>query len=151
MTHPAKDGRTGRVERIIEVLRVLERERRITKARLYELLGVTSQSSFKRVKAELTRAGLPLSYNRDDAHFHLPESASVARYGIDARTRALLAQVRAAVAALGGPSYDALEDACSLYSKRGSRSTTRMLRRSFRRAIRSRALTPNSGRPSIAP
>ena len=118
MTLPAADARTGRVERIIEVLRVLERERKITKVRLFELLHVTSQSSFKRVKAELARAGLPLTYNRTDAHFHLPESASVARYGIDARTRAQLMQVRATVAALGGPAYDALEEVLAVLEAR---------------------------------
>jgi len=100
------------------VLRVLEGERKITKIRLFELLGVTSQSSFKRVKAELTRAGLPLTYNRNDGHFHLPESASVARYGMDARTRAQLTQVRTAVAALGGPAYDALEDVLAVLEAR---------------------------------
>ncbi|MGD0472621.1 MAG: WYL domain-containing protein [Candidatus Velthaea sp.] len=118
MTLPAGDPRTGRVERIIEVLRVLERDRKITKVRLFDLLGVTSQSSFKRVKAELTRAGLPLTYNRTDGHFHLPESASVARYGMDARARAQLAQVRTAVAALGGPAYEALEDVLAVLEAR---------------------------------
>jgi predicted DNA-binding transcriptional regulator YafY len=118
MTLPATDVRIGRVERIIEVLRVLERERKITKVRLFDLLGVTSQSSFKRVKAELARAGLPLTYSRADGHFHLPESASVARYGIDARTRAQLMQVRATLAALGGPAYDALEDVLTVLEAR---------------------------------
>jgi predicted DNA-binding transcriptional regulator YafY len=118
MTHPGKDRGAGRVERIIEVLRVLERERKITKSRLYELLGVTSQSSFKRVKAELARAGLPLTYARGDGHFHLPDSASVARYGIDTRTRAQLAQVRAAVTALGGVAHEALEDVVTVLEAR---------------------------------
>ena len=97
---PNPDKR-GRVERMIEVIRVLERERKITKKRFYELLGITSQSSFKRYRAELTNAGLPIHYE-DDKHYHVPPEASIARYGIDARTRAQLAQVRAAVGALGG-------------------------------------------------
>jgi len=118
MTLPVIDARAGRVERIIEVLRVLERERKITKMRLFALLGVTSQSSFKRLKAELARAGLPLTYNRIDAHFHLPPSASVARYGIDARTRAQLTQVRASVAAIGGPANGALEDILAVLEAR---------------------------------
>jgi predicted DNA-binding transcriptional regulator YafY len=118
MTLPDNDGRTGRVERIIEVLRLLESERKITKVRLFALLGVASQSSFKRLKAELTRAGLPLTYDRFDGHFHLPESASVARYGIDARTRVQLTQVRTTVAALGGPAYEALEEVLAVLEAR---------------------------------
>ena len=107
----------GRVERMLEVIRVLERERKITKKRFYELLGITSQSSFKRYRAELATAGLPIHYE-DDKHYHVPPEASIARYGIDARTRAQLAQVRAAVGALGGATAEALDEVLTVLEAR---------------------------------
>jgi len=115
---PGPRTKAGKVGRVLELIRVLERERKITKTRLFELLEVRSESSFKRVKAQLAHAGLPLRYDRNDKHFHLPANASVARYGVDPRTRAQLAQVRAAVAALGGPIADAIDDVLEVFEAR---------------------------------
>jgi len=116
-THP-RGATAGRTERMIELVRYLERERKITKERLYAIMGVSSQSSFKRVKGDLARASFPITYDPDDGHYHVPPSASIARYGIDPRTRAQLAQVRAAVAALGGPASDALDDVLTVLEAR---------------------------------
>jgi predicted DNA-binding transcriptional regulator YafY len=108
----------GRVERLRAAIRVLELERKIRKADLLELAGVGSQSSFKRLKSELASAGLPLTYNRDDGHYHVPPEASFARYGIDTRTRARLAQVRATVAGIGGIAQEALEEVLAVLEAR---------------------------------
>ncbi len=110
MTHPPRAAHGGKVERFVSVIRILEQDRKITKKRIYELFGVKSESSFKRIKAQLAYAGLPISYDPDDKHFHVPPGASIARYGIDPRTRVQLAQVRAAISALGGPISEALDD-----------------------------------------
>jgi predicted DNA-binding transcriptional regulator YafY len=98
-----------RAARILALIRTLERDRKIRKAEAFALAGVGSQSSFKRIKHELAAMGLPLNYNFDDGYYHLPAAASIARYGIDTRTRADLAQVRASVGALGGIEREALE------------------------------------------
>ncbi len=108
----------GRVERLSAAIRVLELERKIRKSDLLELAGVGSQSSFKRIKAELERAGLPITYNRADGYYHVPPEASFARYGIDTRTRAQLAQVRASVAGIGGVAQEALEDVLEVLEAR---------------------------------
>jgi predicted DNA-binding transcriptional regulator YafY len=108
----------GHVERLVTIFRTLELERKIKKARLLELAGVRSESSFKRLKKELRRAKLPITYDTSDKCFHVPPSASIAKYGIDPRTRAQLAQVRAAVAALGGVAQEALEDVLNVLEAR---------------------------------
>lgn len=108
----------GRIERLISVVRRLERDRKIRKSDLFELLGVGSQSSFKRTKAILKRIGLPLTYDARDGCYHVPPDASVVRFGIDSRTRAQLAQVRAAVHALGGVASDALDDVLEVLEAR---------------------------------
>jgi predicted DNA-binding transcriptional regulator YafY len=110
MTHADSPMSQGRVERFVTLIRVLEQHRKIRKSEFLKLAGVRSQSSFKRLKAELTRAGLPLVYLPSDKHYHLRPDASFIRYGVDARTRAQVAQVRAAVSALGGVAQEALED-----------------------------------------
>ncbi|MFZ1123601.1 MAG: WYL domain-containing protein [Candidatus Baltobacteraceae bacterium] len=118
LNHPPSPAQRGKAERLIGVIRILELERKITKQRIYELLGVQSESSFKRIKAQLANAGLPITYNPHDKHFHVPPGASIARYGIDPRTRAQLAQVRAAVSALGGPIAEALDDVLEAFDAR---------------------------------
>ena len=60
MTLPAGNPRTGRVERIIEELRVLERERKITEDAALRAPRRHVAEFVKRVEAGLTRAGLPL-------------------------------------------------------------------------------------------
>ncbi len=108
----------GRVERLIAAIRVLELERKIRKSELLALAGVGSQSSFKRLKEELKHAGLPLTYSAADGYYHVPPEASFARYGIDSRTRGRLAQVRAAVAGIGGVAQEALEDVLAVLEAR---------------------------------
>jgi predicted DNA-binding transcriptional regulator YafY len=98
-----------RAARIMALIRTLELERKIRKKDFFALAGVNSQSSFKRIKQELADAGLPISYHKADGYYHIPATASSARYGIDTRTRAHLAQVRASVGALGGVEREALE------------------------------------------
>jgi predicted DNA-binding transcriptional regulator YafY len=118
LDHPAALGQGGQVGRYVAVFRILERDRKITKKRLFEILKVESQSSFKRGKALLADVGLPITYDRDDNCYHVPPSASIARYGIDPRTRAQLAQVRAAVSALGGPFAEALGSVLEVFDAR---------------------------------
>jgi predicted DNA-binding transcriptional regulator YafY len=118
MTPLVHRARGGKIERVIAVIQILEHDRKITRAQIYEILGVKSESSFKRIKKELARAGLPVKYDRDDKHFHIPAGASIARYGIDPRTRAQVAQVRAAVTALGGPIAAALDDMLEVFDAR---------------------------------
>jgi len=108
----------GRSERFVTVLRTLELERKIKKGRLLELAGVRSQSSFKRLKAALAGSGLPITYDSSDGYYHVPPAASIGRHGIDTRTRAQLAQVRGAVAALGGVAQEALEDVLDMLEAR---------------------------------
>ena len=99
----------GRAGRIVALIQVLERDRKIRKSDAFALVGVHSQSSFKRIKHELARAGLPLTYDPTDGYYHVPPEATSMRFGIDARTRANLAQVRAFVSGLGGIERDAIE------------------------------------------
>jgi predicted DNA-binding transcriptional regulator YafY len=108
----------GRVERLIAAIRVLELERKIRKRDLLAIAGVNSQSSFKRLKEELKAAGLPLTYKISDGYYHVPPEASFARYGIDARTRGQLAQVRATIAGIGGVAEEALEDVLTVLEAR---------------------------------
>ncbi len=115
LNHPA---RRGKVARFVALIRVLERDRKISKPDLFKIAAVGSESSFKRIKAELACAGLPINYDSGDKLFHVPQGASIARYGIDPRTRAQLAQVRAAVSALGGPIAEALDDVLSVLEAR---------------------------------
>ncbi len=117
-THPLEPKSRGRVERLIAAMRVLERDRKIRKADLLALAGVGSHSSFKRIKAELKTAGLPLTYFAADGYYHVPPNASIARFGIDTRTRAQLAQVRAAINALGGVAQEALGDVLEVLEAR---------------------------------
>jgi predicted DNA-binding transcriptional regulator YafY len=118
LDHPAALAQGGKAERFVALIKILELERKITKQRLFEALGVDSESSFKRIKAQLENAGLPITYSSKDKQYHVPPSASVARYGIDPRTRAQLAQVRAAVSALGGPVAEALDDVLEAFDAR---------------------------------
>jgi predicted DNA-binding transcriptional regulator YafY len=118
LTHPPPPAQGGTAERLIAVIQTLELDRKIAKKRIYDLVGVRSESSFKRIKAQLAHAGLPITYSPADKHFHVPPGASIARYGIDPRTRAQLAQVRAAVSALGGPIADALDDVLEVFDAR---------------------------------
>jgi predicted DNA-binding transcriptional regulator YafY len=117
MTHPPR-VKGGKAERIVSLVKLLELERKATKTRIFEIMGIRSASSFKRLKAELARLGLPIQYNAVDKHFHVPASASIARYGIDPRTRAQLAQVRATVAAIGGPIQEAFDDVLAAFDAR---------------------------------
>jgi predicted DNA-binding transcriptional regulator YafY len=110
MTRARGPGSGGRSERFTSILRALELDRKITRDRVLELAGVGSPSSFKRIKRELKVAGMPLTYDPSDGYYHVPPEASIARYGIDPRARAQLAQVRTAVSALGGVAAEALED-----------------------------------------
>jgi len=96
----------GQAERVLELVQVLSLERKLTKRRIYEILDVTSQSSFKRYKAALAEAGLPLHYDSDDKHYHLAPGAAIARFDIDPRDRAKFAQIRADIAALGRPTAE---------------------------------------------
>jgi predicted DNA-binding transcriptional regulator YafY len=118
LAQSGKPKRLGRSARFLSLLQRLERDRKIRKTELYELLAVRSHSSFKRIKAELARAGLPITYDRGDGHYHVPVGATCVRHGIDTRTRAQLAQVRAAVNALGGVAQDALEDVLEMLDAR---------------------------------
>jgi predicted DNA-binding transcriptional regulator YafY len=118
LTQAGQQKGLGRSARFLRLLQRLERDRKIRKTELYDLVGVRSQSSFKRIKAELARAGLPITYDRNDGHFHVPAGAACVRHGIDTRTRAQLAQVRAAVNALGGVAQDALEDVLEMLDAR---------------------------------
>ena len=118
LTQVGQQRGLGRAARFLKLLQRLERDRKIRKSELYDLIGVRSQSSFKRIKAELARAGLPITYDRNDGHFHVPPGAACVRHGIDTRTRAQLAQVRAAVNALGGVAQDALEDVLEMLDAR---------------------------------
>lgn len=115
LNHPA---RGGKVARFVALIRVLEHDRKISKQQIFKIAGVESGSSFKRIKAQLADAGLPISYDSEDKLYHVPPGASIARYGIDPRTRAQLAQVRAAVSALGGPIADALDDVLGVLEAR---------------------------------
>jgi len=108
LTQGARAKPQARVERMMALIRTLEHDRKIRKTDAVALVGVRSQSSFKRIKHELAAMGLPLKYE-PDGYYHIPATASSARYGIDTRTRANLAQVRASVGALGGVEREALE------------------------------------------
>jgi predicted DNA-binding transcriptional regulator YafY len=108
-TLEGKPNSGGRVERIARAIRTIERDRKIGKGELLQLIGVGSESSFKRIKAHFKRLGLPLTYAKD-GYYHVPAAASFARHGIDARQRAQFAQMRASLSALGGVARDALAD-----------------------------------------
>jgi predicted DNA-binding transcriptional regulator YafY len=100
------------------LVRLVEHDRKITKDRVNAVMGVHSDSSFKRNKKALAGVGLPIVYDPDDKHYHVVPGAAIARHEIDPRTRAQLAQVRAVVSAIGGPIAGALEEALMVLDAR---------------------------------
>jgi len=102
--------RLGRTERLVALAHMLARDRKITKARLFDVLGVKSQSSFKRYKQQFKSAGYELTYDPKDKCYNVKVTGAPARYGVDPRARARLASVRTAVAALGGSAARALAE-----------------------------------------
>jgi predicted DNA-binding transcriptional regulator YafY len=110
--------RRGRTARFVELLRVLESERCISRAQVGAILGATSLSSWKRVRAELAALGWPLTYDRATQEYRLAPAATLARFPLDARTRMQLATVRAAIDALGEPFRSALADVLTVLDAR---------------------------------
>jgi predicted DNA-binding transcriptional regulator YafY len=110
------DGKgQGRLARLIAVLRILLAERRISKADVKRIVGVESESSFKRIRRELKRLGFPLTYDREDGSYHVPPSATFERFRLDPRLRGQIAQLRASASALGPLMADALADVLAPY------------------------------------
>lgn len=102
--------RLGHTERLVVLTRILIDERKITKARLFDVLGVKSQSSFKRYKQSLKSVGYELTYDGKSKCYRVKGSGAPARYGVDPRARGRLANVRTAVANLGGSAARALAE-----------------------------------------
>lgn len=118
MTPPVARARGGLGERFAALVRLVERDRKITKERFNAVMGVRSESSFKRYKKQLAGAGMAIVYDCDDKYYHVVPGAAIARHEIDPRTRAQLAQVRAVVSAIGGPIAGALEEALTFLDAR---------------------------------
>jgi len=108
----------GRTARFIRLLKEIDEQRAISKARLHEILTTSSEATFKRVKAELREAGYPLTYNSKDKLYHVSARAALSRPKLDPRSRAQLALVRTAIAGLGAPYVAALGEVLDILDAR---------------------------------